>query len=354
MSVETDRLPAVQNAKPPAREIRVVEDHGAQAYLFDTARFEHLQRVAQLMANSALTPAHLKGSTPAESMANCFRVTNQAIRWGFDPFAICDETYVVHGRLGYQGKLVAAVVNARAGLKERLKYEFTGKDDSLAVTVIGQFANEDKPRTIDLTLQQAMMLSGKKSDNHLFRTNPKQKLIYSGATIWARAHCPEVLLGALTEDDLEAIAAREPMPTRFPDEDLRSRITNVVEQAPKEETKPPEQPTPAPVQSGVTSNPAPEGQAGAGQESRIADMFGAPSAPVQKPAEPDVKEIDARIKALFAGTVDQVQEGAALIQKHRGRFGEPWALAWVDVYRARIAELNKAPAPARKRREFPT
>jgi len=176
---------------------RVVEDHGPVAHLMDTARFEHLQRIAKLLASASLTPAHLIGKTPDATLGNCFQVTNQALRWGLDPFAVAAETYVVGNKLGYQGKLVAALVNTRANLDGKLRYEFDGAGDKRRVTVIGRVKGETEERSIDLSVGQA------KTANKMWTSDPDQKLVYSGVTKWARRHCPEVMLGILTDDDLE-------------------------------------------------------------------------------------------------------------------------------------------------------
>lgn len=180
-----------------ARVQRVVEDHGPVAHLMDTARFEHLQRIAKLLASASLTPAHLIGKNSESTMGNCFQVVNNAIRWGVDPFALAAETYVVGNKLGYQGKLVAALVNSRAGLKSNLRYEYEGTGDNRRVTVIGHIEGEPNDRRIELTVGQS------KTRNEMWTKDPDQKLAYSGATKWARRHCPEVLLGILTDDDLE-------------------------------------------------------------------------------------------------------------------------------------------------------
>jgi hypothetical protein len=188
--------------QPKAPERIAVHDDGPISHLMDTGRFEHLFRIASTLARSALTPKHLKGASQDESAANCFRVVNQAIRWNMDPFAVADETYVVGGKLGYQGKLVAAVVHTRSGLHGRLKCEYEGAGDNRKITISGRFENEAELRTIDLTVKQA------KTANKLWETDPDQKLWYSGVTKWARRHCPEVLLGVLTEDDLDRAQER--------------------------------------------------------------------------------------------------------------------------------------------------
>lgn len=187
-------------AQAPAKPIRVVEDNGPLAHLMDTARFEHLQRIATIMANASLIPDHLKGNNSQQTLGNCFLVVNQSLRWGLDPFAVAAETYSVGGKLGFQGKLVAALVNARANLQGKLRYEFSGAGDERTVNVVGQFKDEETERTVTLSVGQA------RTKNQMWTSDPDQKLIYSAATKWARRHCPEVLLGVLTDDDIDRIA----------------------------------------------------------------------------------------------------------------------------------------------------
>jgi hypothetical protein len=165
----------------------------------DTGRFDQAQRVAMTMAQSSTTPKHLKGNTLPETCANCFRVVNQALRWGMDPFAVMDETYVIGGKLGFQGKLVAAVINTRAGLKGRLNATYEGAGDNRKITISGTFRDETEPRTIEWTVAQG------KTTNEQWKKNPDQKLFYSGIMIWARRWCPEVILGVSTLEDLETI-----------------------------------------------------------------------------------------------------------------------------------------------------
>lgn len=198
--------PAKVVTKPAPREIRVVKDDSELANLLDTARFEHMQRIAQSMGVATVLPDHLRlGKNNQELpdnrvIANCLLVVNQALRWGVDPFALAAESYVVGGKLAYQGKLVAAIVNTRAGLLGRLRCTYNEQPgDKLAITVHGRFPDEAEDRTITLSVGEA------KTQNQMWMKDPRQKLWYSGAIKWARRHCPEVLLGVMTDDDAERI-----------------------------------------------------------------------------------------------------------------------------------------------------
>lgn len=167
--------------------------------VLDTARFEHMHRIATAIGHGTLVPKHLVvPQNPQATIANCFRVVNQAIRWGFDPFAIIDETYAVGQKLGYSGKLIAGVINAKAGLKERLKYTYNNKTgDDLTITVHGTFQGETEERVVEVRVGDV------KTNNGMWTKDPHQKLIYTGATKWGRAHAPEILLGIITDDDIE-------------------------------------------------------------------------------------------------------------------------------------------------------
>lgn len=192
----------------------IVHDDGPNANLFDTRKFDQCYRVARAMAEMSLLPDHLKSVGTKNNkewlpkstvVANCFRVVNQAVRWGFDPYAIVDETYVVAGKLGYQGKLIAAVVNSRAGLIGRLNYTHSGTGDAMTVTVSGRF--KDSP---DQVCEITLSVKDAKTENEMWKKDPEQKLCYSGAIKWARRYCPEVVLGVLTDDDVDKIVYGDP------------------------------------------------------------------------------------------------------------------------------------------------
>ncbi len=295
----------LQTQQPPVtRERLVVQDQGPAAYLFDTARFEHMQRIATAMAHASLIPDHLRGKGTGDAsfrqtVGNCLLVVNQAARWNLDPFAVAPETYVVKGKLGFQGKLVAAVVNSRAGLKGRLAYSFFGERDGRTVIVAGQFDNEAEPRTIELSVGQA------KTDNKMWKTDPDQKLIYSGVTKWARRHCPEIMLGVLTDDDLEQMRVTrlsgEPVETPTTLTDLTKQIASSDNEPPYNPPTPEEQKT-ADSQVNPDAEPAPDTQV----DPKVEASHG-----VDEPAAEEVS-VQGKLEADYLEKVDFATSAQAL------------------------------------------
>jgi hypothetical protein len=185
--------------------------------LLDTSRFEHMQRIAGTMAACSLIPDALRGNTPQVTLANCFLVVNQAVRWNMDPFAVAQSVSVVRGKLCYEGKLVAAVIEQKLGV--RLRYEWNDKrGDDFGVVVSGQFP-DGRVETIDGTVGQWQTKDKEGRVSNQWKSLPKLMLAYRGSREWARLFAPGVMLGVYTDDELQdmqegakAVRARDVTP----------------------------------------------------------------------------------------------------------------------------------------------
>jgi hypothetical protein len=196
---------ALVPAQPQARERAMVEydpDDPVSLYM-NTGIFEQLQRVAKLMCSSGLVPAHLRGP---EHQADCFLVAAQAFRWRMDPFAAAQHTFVTSGKLGYEGKLIAAVINSSAKLERNLAYLYTGDKGTTGrtVTVLGLLRGENEPRTVEGSV------ANWQTQNEKWKSMPDQMLAYRGAREWARRHMPEAVLGIQAEEELQEAVTLQP------------------------------------------------------------------------------------------------------------------------------------------------
>lgn len=149
-------------------------------------------RLADMMASAKLVPAALQ-----KSPADCLMVIQQAIRWSMDPFAVAQECSVIQGKLMHSGKLVAAVVNARGNLTQRLSFEYFGEGDERSIVVSGQLRGEVEPRTVEVEMKAA------KTGNRVWTTQPDQQLMYHGCRVWARRHTPELMLGVWSPEEFD-------------------------------------------------------------------------------------------------------------------------------------------------------
>lgn len=188
------------------QEIAVMEDqqYSPQQITLDDSLFNKCYRLAQVMASGKCTiPKHLQGSE-----GDCFAVIGQALRWGMDPFAVAQKTHLVSGTLGYEAQLVIAVINNRAPISDRMKFEYFGdwskvktkedKSDDVGVICRATVIGDDEPTELSLTMAQV----GTVRNSPLWAADPRQQLAYLAAKRFSRLHFPDVIMGVYTPDEL--------------------------------------------------------------------------------------------------------------------------------------------------------
>lgn len=211
------------------QEIRTIEQSSSSTNLLLNEKvMDQLYRFAEIMAAGKSTvPAHLSGS-----VGDCMAVAMQAAQWKMNPYAVAQKTHLVNGVLGYEAQLVNAVINSHAPIEHRLQYEWFGpwelilgkfksmkndkgkiyhspawepKDEQgLGVRVWTTMKGEAEPRVLELMLVQAQV-----RNSTLWASDPKQQLAYLAIKRWGRLHCPDVILGVYTPDELADAAPVE-------------------------------------------------------------------------------------------------------------------------------------------------
>jgi hypothetical protein len=184
--------PKPATPKTPALPVTFDPDDAVALYM-DVAVFAQLQRVARLMCSAGLVPAHLRGE---DKLSDCALVAAQAFRWRMDPFAIAQHTFVLSGKLGYEGKLIAAVVNTHSRVERHLDYAYSAEGQDRKVVVSGRLRGEEKDRTVEGRVRDWA------TANDQWKKSPDQMLAYRGAREWARRHVPEAVLGVSADEEV--------------------------------------------------------------------------------------------------------------------------------------------------------
>lgn len=182
-------------------------DDGPNAMIFDRPMYEQAYMAAQLFAKSDLVPGHFKGKPE-----NCFIALQLAMRFKMDAFMVMQGCYIVHGRPGFEGKFIIALINASGQFQDPLDYDFEGVmgSDDWRVVVSAKRAKTGKLCSMTFRYSTAKA-EGWVSGNPKWRNMPEQMMMYRGAAFFARVFCPEVIMGMQTSDEIEDI---EPAPSR--------------------------------------------------------------------------------------------------------------------------------------------
>lgn len=176
----------------PAADMSVV----AQRSTFMPQSMGEAMQLATIMARCTFVPQHCRGNE-----GNCLAIIMIAGRWGMDPFAVANKAYFTKDGAppAFESQLINAVINSSGVLSGRLRVSFEGEGERLRCTVRG-FLRAD-PNDEKVKTQSIARITVRNSP--LWKSDPEQQLEYYTTRAWARAKCPEVLLGVHTIDEVE-------------------------------------------------------------------------------------------------------------------------------------------------------
>lgn len=231
MADDNSQLPAVR------QERQLVAD---TIPIFDTARFEHYGRIASVMARSEIVPESLR---KGDGVANCFQVVELADRWGYSPFAVAQCASVVYGKLMLEGKLVSAVLESKLGVELHHYYQGEWGTDAYRIYVTDHELDESQIERLrpHIKIPNVKMVDGSVGEWKTFEKDgkttkgnwlkqPDVQLQYRGDRTWARLFKSALMLGVLTDDEMDsfedrrleapaaqpALTAGPPKPSRSP------------------------------------------------------------------------------------------------------------------------------------------
>lgn len=196
-----DENPMKKFDAPVLRSIEATQVASPVAVFLPRSMAEAME-LAKMMAATKSVPPHLRGNA-----GDCLAVVMFASRVEMDPFAVSSKTYFVNDRMAYEAQLVMALINTRAPLVGRLKYEWIGEGNAMKCRVTGKLRGEPEPLSVE---QDIGTITTKNSP--LWKSSPKQQLGYYTARMWGRLHCPEVLLGVYTPDEMQDMGVLERNP----------------------------------------------------------------------------------------------------------------------------------------------
>ena len=192
-----------------------------QNVLGDLDTLDRVERFANLMASGQCTiPKELQNNP-----GDCLAISLQAMAWQMNPFSVAQKSFVIKGKLGYEAQLVNAVITRHAPIEGRLTFTYSegwekilgrfrivkgqngdyavsdwnqGDEQGLWCEVSATMKGEETPRATRVQMVQAYPRQSTQ-----WATDPRQQLAYVTVKRWARLHCPDIILGIYTPDELQ-------------------------------------------------------------------------------------------------------------------------------------------------------
>lgn len=191
-----------QLAKQDRVAAPLAHDDGEYSIYLDASKFEQAQRAANLICKSDLVPEHFKNKPQ-----NCLIVFDMAQRLGAQPIMLMQKTYIIKGRPAMEAQLVIALVNSRGPFTGPIQWKFNGEGDNRACTAYATHKVTKQVCDATVTWKMAKLEGWTSKQGSKWLTMPDQMFMYRSATFLARLHCPEVLFGFPTVEELQDIGA---------------------------------------------------------------------------------------------------------------------------------------------------
>lgn len=188
--------------------------------LFDTERFEQIQRSCKALMFSSMLPDAVRGDSPEQCFSNLILLADYSERWRIPLPSVAQCVSMVFGKPVFEGKLIDAMLDG--ALPEPLDYHWVGErgsDDYRIYVWDHQFSELSDEEIASLApgkypRRGMRMIDGSVAEWRTFKKNSQEvnpnwtgprthnQLAYRGAREWARLYESGLMLGVYGDDEM--------------------------------------------------------------------------------------------------------------------------------------------------------
>lgn len=165
----------------------------------DTKSMNAAMKVANLLAKSQLLPEQYIGHPE-----NCLIAIDIANRMRVSPLLVAQNLYIVKGKPAWSGSFAISAIN-NCGKFSPLDFVFTNNGGGGCYAQATRLFDGKVLKSTEITLDMAKSEGWSTKNGSKWLTMPKQMLMYRAGSFFARAYCPEVLLGVQTLDEVQDV-----------------------------------------------------------------------------------------------------------------------------------------------------
>lgn len=187
-------------------EIAIQKDRSIGSFYTSLQNFEDGQRVGNMISQSTMVPDAYKGN-----LANCMIALEYAAKMKISPTDVMQNLVTIKGKLSWSATFIISMVNG-CGLYSRLKFKVENKCDLKNMSCYAYATElETKELLEGTTITMKMADSEGWASNKKWQTMPEQMLKYRAATFFAREHCPELLNGIHSTEEVDDYVRNSPL-----------------------------------------------------------------------------------------------------------------------------------------------
>lgn len=163
-------------------------------------------KMAKVISETSIVPDAYKNSA-----GNCLIAIDIANRMGLSPIMVMQNSQVVRGNFTWKGSACKGLID-NCGRFTKTKYVFIGERGTDSWGCYLQAEDKQTGETINgatVTIKMAKDEGWISKSGSKWVTMPELMLQYRSATFFARAYCPQALMGFYTNDEMVDIGKGE-------------------------------------------------------------------------------------------------------------------------------------------------
>lgn len=167
----------------------------------DVATYNQYMKMAECLSKTELLPAQYRGKP-----ADCLIIIDVARQIGASPLFVAQNMYIIKGSPSWSAAYSASVIKTNFS---NVKVELQGEGLQRGCRIIATDKNGNLCEGTRITIEMAKQEGWFSKTGSKWQTMPDQMLIYRAYSFFARAYCPDKLLGIHDEFESLDIAKTE-------------------------------------------------------------------------------------------------------------------------------------------------
>lgn len=202
-----------------------IQNNPSQISVFDNAEsFNHAQRMSTALAASTMVPTSYQNNIP-----NCLVALEMSGRVGMSPLMVMQNMNVIHGKPSWGSSFIIALINSCGRFLDPLQFKMSqDKQSCRAFTKRQDGTLIEGP---ECSMKMASDEGWLNKSGSKWKTMPELMLQYRSAAFFGRLHCPDVLMGMHSQDEVVDAGKTEVMPSS---NQAINKINNLVSEEPTE------------------------------------------------------------------------------------------------------------------------
>lgn len=152
-----------------------------------------------------LAKSNIIPQTYQNNPSNCLVALEISSRVRLSPFMVMQDLYIVNGTPSWSGKMVIALTNSSGKFAKPLDFKVEGEGMDMCCISYTFDHDGNIKESPKVTMQMAKDEGWLEKKGSKWKTMPELMIRYRSASFFAKLHCPEVLSGLQTSDELRDI-----------------------------------------------------------------------------------------------------------------------------------------------------